>query len=89
VSACECASMPDRDRGRQAAVNVKVLYGAWKAWCEQQGQSARSDIVFGRDLRACVAQLSISGVGAQRRYVGVGLSEYGQQKYELSTEGRL
>jgi len=73
----------------QAAVNVKVLYGAWKAWCEQQGQSARSNIVFGRDLRACVAQLSISGVGAQRRYVGVGLSEDGRRRYELSTEGRL
>jgi len=81
--------MPDRDRGRQAAVNVKVLYGAWKAWCEQQGQSARSDIVFGRDLRACVAQLSISGVGAQRRYVGVGLSEDGQRRYDLSTGGSL
>ena len=73
----------------QAAVNVKVLYGAWKTWCEQQGQSARSDIVFGRDLRACVAQLSISGVGAKRRYVGVGLSEYGQQRYDPSTGGPL
>jgi putative DNA primase/helicase len=71
--------------GPQQAVNVKVLYAAWKAWCEQQGQSARSNIVFGRDLRACVAQLSISGVGTQRRYVGVGLSEYGQQRYDLST----
>jgi len=66
----------------QSAVNVKVLYAAWKAWCEQQGQSARSNIVFGRDLRACVAQLSISGVGAQRRYVGVGLSKYGQGRYD-------
>ena len=73
----------------QAAVNVKVLYGAWKTWCEQQGQSARSAIVFGRDLRACVAQLSISGVGAKRRYVGVGLSEYGQQRYDPSTGGPL
>src|SRR5262249_39475451 len=73
----------------QASVNVKVLYEAWKAWCEQQGQSARSNIVFGRDLRACVAQLSISGVGSQRRYVGVGLSKGGQRRYELSTEGRL
>jgi putative DNA primase/helicase len=69
----------------QAAINVKVLYGAWKAWCEQQGQSARSNIVFGRDLGACVARLSISGVGARRCYVGVGLSEYGQQRYDLST----
>jgi putative DNA primase/helicase len=73
----------------QAAVNVKALYGAWKAWCEQQGQSARSAIVFGRDLRACVAQLSISGVGAKRRYIGVGLSDYGQQGYDLSTGGPL
>jgi putative DNA primase/helicase len=71
------------------AVNVKVLYGAWKAWCEQQGQSARSSIVFGRDLRACVAQLSITGVGAKRRYVGVGLSEYGLQRYDQSTGGSL
>jgi putative DNA primase/helicase len=73
----------------QQSVNVKVLYGAWKAWCEQQGQSARSAIVFGRDLRACVAQLSISGVGAKRRYVGVGLSGYGQQRYDLSTGATL
>jgi putative DNA primase/helicase len=73
----------------QQMVNVKALYGAWKAWCEQQGQSARSSIVFGRDLRACVAQLSITGVGAKRRYVGVGLSEYGQQRYDLSTGGSL
>jgi putative DNA primase/helicase len=71
----------------QAAVNVKVLYGAWKAWCDQQGQSARSSIVFGRDLRACVAQLAISGVGAKRCYVGVGLSRYGQQRYDLATGG--
>jgi putative DNA primase/helicase len=73
----------------QQSVNVKVLYGAWKAWCEQQGQSARSNIVFGRDLRACVAQLAISGDGARRRYVGVGLSEYGQQQYDLATGGPL
>jgi putative DNA primase/helicase len=73
----------------QEMVNVKVLFGAWKLWCEQNGQRARSAIVFGRDLRACIPRLTISGGGAKRRYVGVGLTAYGQRKYDISVGSHL
>src|SRR5262249_21130054 len=44
-------------------VKVKHLYKVWKLWCEQQGHPPGSSIVLGRNLRAVVPQLRVSGRG--------------------------
>jgi putative DNA primase/helicase len=58
----------------QEKVPVKQLYSVWKLWCEQQGHPPGSNIVFGRNLRAVVPQLRVSGRGRRRVYLGLALN---------------
>jgi putative DNA primase/helicase len=67
--------------GVHCDVERKKLFDAWKAWCEEQGQTkAGTAIVFGRDLRAVVTGIrdkqshTDTGVKA-RSYVGITLKK--------------
>jgi putative DNA primase/helicase len=70
------------ETGTGKRVNTKVLFGAWKAWAEARGERAGSDAVFGKNLRAAAPHVRPKNAGRRRYYIGVGLSEYGQERYE-------
>jgi putative DNA primase/helicase len=55
-------------------VKVKYLYKTWKLWCEREGHPPGSNAVFGRNLRAAVSQLRVSGRGGNRTYLGLTLN---------------
>jgi len=63
--------------GPDARVNVKELYRAYTAWADENGQKALAQNMFGKELHDVVPMLRTSGVGADRAYVGVTLSEEG------------
>ncbi|MCC6680722.1 MAG: hypothetical protein IT445_07450 [Phycisphaeraceae bacterium] len=56
---------------------VDDLYGAWKAWCEQEGRSmVTTKQTFGRDLSAAVPGVTRRrGTGMTAFYEGIGLKE--------------
>jgi putative DNA primase/helicase len=66
--------------GANQQVNVKYLYKMWTVWCEEQGQRPGSNIVLGRNLRAVVPQLQVSGRGAGRVYSGLGLNRDAEEE---------
>ena len=61
--------------GQDASVEVDVLWGAWKEWCEGQGRGHGTKAVFGRDLRAALPAVQKSRPsteeGRQYRYEGI------------------
>lgn len=65
--------------GAGLEVPVSELYGAWKAWCEDNGRDKPGTVqTFGRDLRAVVPRLRVHRPWADdgktrlpRRYVGI------------------
>ena len=67
--------------GLDQRVNVKMLYRNYRAWAEEGGQSSLAKNSFGRALRGQLPKLRTTGVGAKRDYVGVALSEYGQDQF--------
>ncbi|WP_338692835.1 phage/plasmid primase, P4 family [Bradyrhizobium sp. 26S5] len=69
-------------RSPEAQVNVKVLYNAWKYWCEANGIPPGSAIVFGRDLHARCPEITYGGRGAKRFYRGIELNTLGRNQYE-------
>jgi putative DNA primase/helicase len=58
-------------------VEVDVLYGAYKRWCEDNEHPKPSKQIFGRDLRAAVPTVRKTrprlGEDRQQIYVGIGL----------------
>lgn len=70
----------------EASVNNKLLYGAWKAWCEARGEKAGSSAVFGKDLRAAAPHIRTRSSGEKRYYQGVGLSDHGRERYDAIGE---
>lgn len=70
----------DVDSGKR--VNVKLLYGAWKAWCDAKGERPGSDTRFGRDLRAALPQVIARGRATQRFYQGIALNAEGFRRYD-------
>jgi phage/plasmid-associated DNA primase len=70
---CEC--------GPRQSINVKELYRSYRAWADEAGQQILAKNSFGRALRGQLPKLSITGNGAKRTYVGVALSEYGQNQF--------
>jgi putative DNA primase/helicase len=71
-----CARAPD------ARVNVKVLYNAWKYWCEANNIPQGNAIVFGRDLHARCPEITTGGGGTRRFYRGIELNALGRAKYD-------
>lgn len=71
-------------------VNVKTLYRSYRAWAEEAGQQILPKNSFGRALRGQLPKLKTAGVGAKRDYVGVALSNYGQEQLEtlMAEQGR-
>jgi putative DNA primase/helicase len=69
------------ETGTDKSCNVKTLYDAYVTWCQLEGHKGGSNIMFGRNLRAVMPQLSYRNIGPKRSYVGVGLSEDGKGQY--------
>jgi hypothetical protein len=63
-------------------VNVKLFYRYYRAWADEGGQQILPKNSFGRALRGQLPKLKTTGVGAKREYVGVALTEYGQEQYD-------
>ncbi len=60
----------------EGKVGVDALYGAYKQWCEENGDAKKSKPVFGRDLKAAFPSLKKQRPWGQDRdhvYVGVTL----------------
>jgi putative DNA primase/helicase len=68
--------------GSSQRVNVKPFYRYYRAWADEGGQQILAKNSFGRALRGQLPKLRTTGVGAKREYVGVALSEYGQEQYD-------
>ena len=71
-------------------VNVKTFYRNYRAWAEEAGQPILAKNSFGRALRGQLPKLKTTGAGAKRDYVGVSLSEHGQEQFDalLADKGR-
>ncbi|BBZ03601.1 hypothetical protein MCHIJ_30380 [Mycolicibacterium chitae] len=48
------------ERGPGKSVERDRLYGAWKAWCEDNGHEPGANATFGRNLRAVVPEIRTS-----------------------------
>src|SRR5262249_45086126 len=72
------------ETGTDKSCNVKTLYDAFGKWCELEGHKAGSNIVFGRNLRAVIPQLTTRNIGEKRSYVGIALSAHGEERYEAA-----
>ena len=71
------------ERGPDQRVNVKTFYRSYRAWAEEAGQQILAKNSFGRALRGQLPKLKTTGVGAKRDYVGVTLSDYGQEQLDI------
>ena len=61
--------------------NTRVVWGAWKACCDLNGDKPGSDAMFGRNLRAALPSLKKKGrANRTRRYWGVQLNDYGRRR---------
>lgn len=67
-------------------IPVKLLYAAWKAYCEISGNRPGADTMFGRDFRAAFPSIHTKNRAEKRVYVGIELNEYGNNKYGKSVE---
>lgn len=79
-----CTCDPDQ------RVNVKTLYRSYRTWAQEAGQQILAVNSFGRALRGQLPKLKTTGVGAKRDYVGVALSDYGQEQLDtlMAEQGR-
>jgi putative DNA primase/helicase len=68
--------------GVKQRVNVKELYRSYRAWAEDAGQQLLAKNAFGRALRGQVPKLRTTGHGAKRAYIGVALSDHGQEQFD-------
>jgi putative DNA primase/helicase len=77
-------------RGPSQRVSVKAFYRSYCLWAEDAGHQRLAKNSFGRALRSLLPKLKTTGVGAKRDYVGVALSEYGDDQFEtlMSEKGQ-
>ncbi len=77
-------------RGANQRVNVKTFYRAYRAWAEEAGLTMLAKNSFGRASRGLVPKLKTTGHGARRDYIGVALSEYGEEQFDslMAERGR-
>lgn len=70
--------------GPNLRIIVKDLYRAYRAWAEEAGQRVLARHTFGRALRGQLPKLTITGRhGAKRAYLGVKLSEDGEEQFDV------
>ncbi len=74
------------ETGHDRRIKVKEAYRAYKDWADDTGQKALPRNMFGKELRDVVPALTTAQAGARRTYVGVGLSEEGQEAWEVLQE---
>jgi putative DNA primase/helicase len=77
--------------GPAQRVPVKELYRAFRAWAEETGQRLLARQVFGAALHGQLPKLKTGGRhGVNRAYLGVALSEEGQEQFEavMAEKGR-
>jgi putative DNA primase/helicase len=78
------------DTAANKDTNVKVFYRGYRAWAEEAGQHVLAKNSFGRALRGLLPKLKTLDHGAKRKYVGVALSEYGEDQLDtlMQEKGR-
>ncbi len=74
------------EHGPTKRTNVKMFYRNYRAWAEEAGQPILAKNSFGRALRGQMPKLKTTGAGAKRDYVGVALSDYGQDQFTALME---
>ena len=67
-------------------VDVKVLWGAYRIWCEGEGQETGTQAMFGKSLKAAVPQITTAGKGSRRTYRRIQLNDDGEKG---STDGHV
>lgn len=72
--------------GPEVQIGIKELYAAYRLWAQEAGQRPSPNHVFGKGLRAVVPYLATKNSGAARTYVGVELSEEGEEQYDDARE---
>jgi putative DNA primase/helicase len=72
------------DTGPNKVCNVKWLFDAYGQWCRLEGHKVGSSILFGRNLRAVIPQLTTQNIGVKRSYVGIDLSDHGEDSYQAA-----
>lgn len=72
----------------EARENVKVLYDAWRHYCEQHGLRTGNSAVFGRNLHAVRPEIGTGGKGKGRYYTCVQLSDEGNEQYHAARKPR-
>jgi putative DNA primase/helicase len=72
------------EQGPTQRVNVKTIYHVYRRWAEENGHGVLAKNSFGRALREQMPKLKTTGVGAKRQYVGVALSEDGEEQFRRS-----
>jgi putative DNA primase/helicase len=72
--------------GPKQRINVKTLYRNYRTWAEESGHRILPVNTFGRALRGQLPKLRTTGVGAKRDYIGVALSETGQEQFKALME---
>ena len=76
--------------GSELSVSTKALYRAYRTWAGESGHKAVANNTFGKELRDLVPRLGYRGAGASRKYVGIVLSEHGEDELSelLGERGR-
>lgn len=64
------------------------LYGAWKAYCEEQGEKPGSQRIFGRNLLAAFPQVRAGHSGNTKYYTGISLADGEDGEGADGDEGR-
>ena len=70
--------------GPAEEIGIEELYVAYKKWCEVAGHKPGSTHMLGKDLRAIIPRLTVTrprAGGKRRHYVGLNLSDEGQEQY--------
>jgi putative DNA primase/helicase len=74
------------EEGEELFWSTKQLYQAYRAWASEGGHKAVANNTFGKELRDVVPKLGYRGAGKTRKYVGIALSEEGEDAWNQHLE---
>jgi putative DNA primase/helicase len=85
---CETEAVRDAD-GKHAPlrVHVKVLWAAYRQWCEGERQEVGSQVVFGRNLKAAVPHVTAAGRHPDRYYRHIQLRDEAGREQRKANRG--
>lgn len=70
-------------------IKVKALYAAFRCWSQEAGQRPiLATHMFGKALHAVIPDLKMTASGANRSYLGIDLSDAGEEMYRKSREAQ-